>query len=175
MQVPGGGGWWKRRQDPEKGREEPGEKLEDIRVLRDPGVSEELLCPPRTAWPWPPSSCHPVCSRRFLLPWLRQSPQTAPCNCSSSETDASSAATATPPALELLGLARGAAWPPPSSLQEPVREQTPGTSQDTSRVSALRPFIPPFPFPQRPLAPWWRQQRIVAPHHFQGEWGLRRP
>lgn len=101
------------------------EGLEDSGAPGTPGVSEELLFPPRTAWPWPPSSCRPVYSRPSRLPWPPRPPQTAPCSCLSSETAVSSAATATPPALEPLGLARGAAWPPPSSLREPVRACTP--------------------------------------------------
>lgn len=83
--------------------------MEDIRVLVDLGVSEKLLCPPRTAWPWPPSSCRPVCSHPLRLPWLPQSPQTAHCNCSSSEMAASSAATVIPRALEPRDLARDVA------------------------------------------------------------------
>lgn len=107
----------------EGGREGWGtSESQGIRVSEE--FSEEFLCPPphpRTAWPWPPSSCRPVCSHPSRLPWLPQPPQTAPYNCSSSETAASSAAMATTHALELWDLARGVAWPPLSSSQEQVR------------------------------------------------------
>lgn len=102
-----------------EGRQKEG--LEDIRGPGDLVSLRNSCVPPRTALPWPPSSCRPVSSHPFRPPWRPQSPQTAPCNCSSSAMAASSAATATPPALELWAPARGGAWPPLSSLQEQVR------------------------------------------------------
>lgn len=127
-----------------EGMEEEG--LEDSGAPGTPGVSEELLFPPRTAWPWPPSSCRPVYSRPSRLPWPPRPPQTAPCSCLSSETAVSSAATATPPALEPLGLARGAAWPPPSSLREPVRACT-RPPYHAAREPSPAPPPPPPPRP----------------------------
>lgn len=113
-QVVGGGG----RQDHNRRPEGAGRH-------QSPGmlsISEDFLCPLRIAWPWPPSSCPPACSQPFRLPWLPQSLQIAPCNCWSSEMAVFSAATATLPVLEQLGLARGVVWPPQSYLQEPVRD-----------------------------------------------------
>lgn len=115
--------------------------------------------PPRTAWPWPPSSCRPVCSRPFRLPWLPLFPQTAPCNCSSSETAASFAATATPPAPEARGPASGAVWPPLSSSREPVRAQCPARSAPQCLPRAPSPLRPALPTPTAPLTPWGRWLR----------------
>lgn len=113
--VRGGSRW-------EEGR---GRREEGTGRHQSPGmlsISEDLLCPLRIAWPWPPSSCPPACSQPFRLPWLPQSLQIAPCNCWSSEMAVFSAAMATLPVLEQLGLARGVVWPPRSYLQEPVRD-----------------------------------------------------
>nr|XP_033704656.1 adhesion G protein-coupled receptor A2 isoform X3 [Tursiops truncatus] len=96
---------------------------------------------PHQAWPWPPSSCRPVYSRPSRLPWPPRPPQTAPCSCLSSETAVSSAATATPPALEPLGLARGAAWPPPSSLREPELRAFPREVEGSG--AGLHPVVYP--------------------------------
>lgn len=108
------------------GKRGPHRRQEGAGRHQSPGmlsISEDLLCPLRIAWPWPPSSCPPACSQPFRLPWLPQSLQIAPCNCWSSEMAVFSAATATtPPVLEQLGLARGVVWPPQSYLQEPVRD-----------------------------------------------------
>lgn len=112
-------------------------------------ISEDLLCPLRIAWPWPPSSCPPACSQPFRLPWLPQSLQIAPCNCWSSEMAVFSAAMATLPVLEQLGLARGVVWPPQSYLQEPVR------------TNFLHVCLScPFHVRGSPL-PWYSWQRIA--------------
>lgn len=112
--------------------------------------------PPRTAWPWPPSSCRPVCSRRPRRPWPPRRPQTAPCSCSSSAMGASSALSATPPAPEPQDLAGGAAWPRLSSLRGPVRAcALPYPTLGAARDPALpRPAWPcPHPWRQGTVAP----------------------
>lgn len=99
--------------------------------------------PPRTAWPWPPSSCRPVYSRCPRRPWPPRRPQTAPYSCSSSATGASSALSATPPAPEPQDLAGGAVWPRLSSLRGPVRAcALPYPTLGVARDPALCPALP---------------------------------